>query len=58
VLGLSTPANLVFYLIPELAGGAAAAVVFRLLDMGNDKATTATPSDQAKLQQAGAPGPH
>jgi hypothetical protein len=33
-------------------GGAAAALLFNALDLGNDKATTATPADQARLEGA------
>ena len=48
-------ASLPMYLIATFAGGAAAALVFRALDLGNDKATTSTATEQAELAKAGAP---
>jgi hypothetical protein len=38
-----------------LFGGAAAALLFNALDLGNDKPTTATVAEQARLRQVGAP---
>lgn len=52
VLGALEPGTVLFYIIAQLAGGLVAALVFRALDLGADKALTATPADQAKLQQA------
>jgi len=56
VLGLSSMGALPLYLMANFAGGAAAAILFRMLDLGNDKPTTATPSEQPYLRQAGEPG--
>lgn len=42
------------YLVANLAGGLVAALVFNALDMGDDKATNATPAQQSGLQPAGA----
>lgn len=55
VLGLSSAATLPLYLVATFAGGAFAAILFNLLDLGNDKPTTATPVDQANLRPAGTP---
>jgi aquaporin Z len=54
ILGLNDASNLWVYLVANLAGGALAAVVFRALDLGNDKPTTAATDEQARLRQAGA----
>ena len=54
VLGFSAVSNIWIFLVANLAGGAAAALVFNALDMGSDKPTTATPDQQSKLRQAGA----
>lgn len=56
LMKLALPADLWIYLVANLAGGAAAAVVFNAFDFGEDKATTATPSEQAALESAGTPG--
>lgn len=56
LMGLSAPAFIWVLIVGNLLGGAAAGVVFMALDMGNDKATTATPADQAKLDPAATPG--
>jgi aquaporin Z len=53
-LGASTVKTFAFYAVVQLAAGAAAALLFRALDLGNDKATTATPAEQASLRQAAA----
>ncbi len=53
ILGLSAPANLWIFLVADLAGGLAAALVFNALDLGADKPTTAVPADQARLREAG-----
>ena len=56
VRGLVPASSLWLYLFANLAGGAVAAVLFNALDLGDDKATTATPAQQARLEQAGQPG--
>jgi aquaporin Z len=55
VMGLSAPAFLWVFLVANLAGGAAAALVFNALDLGSDKATTATPGEQTRLEPAARP---
>jgi aquaporin Z len=50
MLGLSAVGNLWIYLVANLLGGAAAAGVFNVLDLGTDKPTAATPADQAGLR--------
>jgi aquaporin Z len=52
MLGLSSPAFLWVFLIANLLGGAAAALLFNALDMGDDKSLTATPAEQAQLTGA------
>ena len=52
LMGLSAPADLWIFLVADFLGGAAAAAVFRSLDLGNDKATTATREEQADLRPA------
>ena len=52
-LGAITPNAFLLYVAATLAGAATAALVFKALDMGNDKPTTATPAEQGKLKQAG-----
>jgi len=47
--------SLWIYLVANLAGGAVAAVIFNGFDFGGDKATTATPAQQADLRAAGTP---
>lgn len=54
VLGLTDASNLWVYFAANFAGGALAGVLFKALDLGNDKPTTATVEEQAKLRQAGA----
>ena len=54
VLGLTDASNLWVYFVANFAGGALAAVLFKALDLGNDKPTTATHDEQARLRQAGA----
>jgi aquaporin Z len=53
--GLVAPAGIWLYLVGNLAGGAAAAVLFNALDLGDDKATAATPAEQARLQAPAEP---
>jgi hypothetical protein len=52
VLGLADFGNLGIYLVANLAGGAAAALLFNALDLGDDKPTTATAADQRGLEPA------
>lgn len=52
VLGALGPGTLAFYVVAQLVGGLVAALVFRLLDLGDDKALTATAAQQAQLDQA------
>lgn len=52
VLGLVAPASLWAFLVAELVGGAAAALLFNALDLGRDKPTTATAAEQAGLRPA------
>ncbi|HEX2168236.1 MAG TPA: aquaporin [Longimicrobiales bacterium] len=52
VLGLSAPGFLWVFVAANLLGGAAAALLFNVLDMGDDKAVNATPAEQAQLQGA------
>jgi aquaporin Z len=52
ILGLSGWANLWIFLVADFLGGLAAGLLFRALDLGDDKATTATPSEQADLKPA------
>src|SRR5947209_1873366 len=49
ILGLSAPANIWIFLVADFLGGVVAAVLFRALDLGDDKPTTATPAEQADL---------
>ena len=55
VMGLIGPAEAITFLLPQLVGAALAALVFKVLDMGNDKPTTATAAQQAELRSAGEP---
>jgi aquaporin Z len=52
VLGLSAPAFLWVFIVANLLGGAAAGFLFNALDLGDDKALTATPEEQARLKTA------
>ncbi len=54
MMGLVGAGSLWIYLLANLLGGAVAALLFNALDLGNDKATTATPAEQAGLRPAGA----
>jgi len=56
LLGLAAVGDLWIFLVANLAGGAAAALVFNAFDFGADKPTTATAADQAGLEAAGATG--
>jgi aquaporin Z len=55
VMGIVDSSSIWIYFVADLAGAAAAAILFRALDLGNDKPTTATVSEQSGLRQAGAP---
>lgn len=50
VLGIASTASVIVYLIATFAGGIAAALLFRMLDLGNDKPTTATVAEQTGLR--------
>jgi aquaporin Z len=52
LMGLARAADLWIFLVANLAGGAAAALVFNGLDLGAAKPTTATPAEQAELRGA------
>ena len=54
-MGIVGVQSIWIYLVADLLGGLVAAILFNALDLGNDKATTATPAAQAGLQPAGAP---
>jgi aquaporin Z len=54
IMGLSKLSNIWIFLVANLGGGAMAGAAFNMLDMGNDKATTATAGEQKGLRQAGA----
>lgn len=53
VLGLTDAANLWVYFVATLAGGAAAGLLFQVLDLGNDRPTTAPVDEQSRLRQVG-----
>lgn len=54
MLGLTAVANIWIYLVANLAGGVAAALLFNALDLGDDKPTAATPAQQRGLEAPGA----
>jgi aquaporin Z len=54
MLGLTAVGSIWIYLVANLAGGAAAALLFNALDLGNDKPTAATPTQQRDLEAPGA----
>ncbi|HEX6559075.1 MAG TPA: aquaporin [Longimicrobiales bacterium] len=56
ITGLATFGTLLMYLVVNLAAGLVAGLVFRVLDLGNDKPTTATPAEQGRLRQAASTG--
>lgn len=56
VLGLSAPSFLWVFVVANLLGGVAGALLFNALDLGNDKATTATPAEQKRLEGAAETG--
>ena len=55
VMGIVEAGSIWIYFVADLLGAAAAAILFRALDLGTDKPTTATVTEQAGLRQAGAP---
>jgi aquaporin Z len=56
-MGIVVPSFIWVYFVANLLGGAVAAVLFNALDLGDDKATTATPAEQAQLTTAASTGP-
>lgn len=56
LMGLVSAGNLWIYLLANLAGGAAAGLLFNALALGGDKPTTATPAAQAELVPPAATG--
>jgi aquaporin Z len=56
IRGLAPAGSLWIYVVACLGGGLAAGVLFNLLDLGDDKAITATPAQQAKLDPAASTG--
>jgi len=51
-LDLVPASSLWVYFVAQFAAGAVAAIVFKALDLGDDKPTTATPAEQAALKGA------
>ena len=49
VMGGIGGADIAIYLIAQVVAGAAAGAVFNALDLGDDKPTTATASEQARM---------
>lgn len=56
MLGLSSIGNLWIFLVANLLAGAAAALLFNALDLGDDKPTSATAAEQAGLRPPAEPG--
>jgi aquaporin Z len=56
MMGLSTLSNIWIFLVANLLGGAAAALLFNALDLGGDKPTAAPVTEQAGLRPAAEPG--
>ncbi|MGH7474996.1 MAG: aquaporin [Longimicrobiales bacterium] len=56
MMGVLASSHLWVYFVAELLGGAAAALLFNALDLGDDKPTTATPAQQAALRPPAEPG--
>lgn len=54
ILGLSSWQHIWLFLVANFAGGLAAAALFNMLDLGDDKPTNATPQAQADLKPAAA----
>jgi aquaporin Z len=53
IMGLFAVTDIWIFLVAPVAGAAAAGALFRLLDLDNDKPTTATAADQRGLRPAG-----
>jgi aquaporin Z len=53
VMGLLDVGSVWVHLVAQLAAGAAAGLLFNALRLSDDKATTATPAEQASLSPAG-----
>lgn len=56
LMGLSAPGDIWIFLVADFLGGLVAGLLFRALDLGADKATTATAAEQAELRPAAATG--
>jgi aquaporin Z len=56
LLKLSAPANIWIFLVADFLGGAVAGLLFNALDLGSDKPTTVTPTEQASLKGAAVTG--
>jgi aquaporin Z len=56
LMNLVVPADIWIFLVANLAGSAAAAVVFNGFGFAGDKPTTATPAEQAQLKTAAETG--
>lgn len=54
ILGLTDAANIWVYLVANFVGGAIAGVLFNVLDLGNDKPTSASAEEQGRLRQPAA----
>ena len=56
VWGVIAAGDIWMFVVPQLLAGALAGLLFNLLDLGDDKATTATPAEQASLTPPAQPG--
>lgn len=57
LMNLALLTDLWIFLVANLAGGAAAALVFNAAGLGDDKPTTATPAEQVVLESPGSTPP-
>lgn len=57
LFGVIAGTDIWMYLVAQLLAGVAAGLVFNLLDLGDDKPTTATPAEQASLTPQAQPAP-
>jgi aquaporin Z len=55
VLGLTAAGSVWIYLVANFLGGAAAALMFNVLDLGADKPTASTPAEQARMRAPAEP---
>lgn len=55
LLGISAAGNIWIYLVANLLGGAAAGLLFNVLDLGDDKPTAASAAEQAGLRPPAEP---